>query len=273
MFSISELHIYPIKSLGGISVNTARLTDRGLKYDRRWMLVDKNNRFLTQREFPAMALLQVNLANNGLEVHHKKIAEEILVIPFQPGSDKMVMVDVWEDKCGAQFVSKEADEWISDMLAMHCRLVYMPDATNRRVDDRYAKNMDITSFSDGYPLLMIGQSSLDDLNSHLSEPLPMNRFRPNIVFSGGEPYEEDTMEHFSINGIDFFGVKLCSRCVITTIDQDEAIKAKEPLKTLAAYRLKDNNVYFGQNLLYRGEGEICTGDIIEIKKKKEPVWS
>jgi uncharacterized protein YcbX len=272
MLTVSELHIYPIKSLGGISLNDAGLTDRGIQYDRRWMLVNKNNQFLTQREFPAMALLKVNLTNNGLRVHHKKIAEETLVIPFQPEINEMAMVEIWEDKCEAQFVSNQADEWFSDMLAMHCRLVYMPDVSNRRVNDNYARNKDITSFSDGYPLLMIGQSSLDDLNSRLSEPLPMNRFRPNIVFTGGEPYEEDVMEHFTINGIDFFGVKLSSRCVITTIDQDEAIKAKEPLRTLAAYRTKENNVYFGQNLLYRGEGEIHTGDIIEIKIKKLPVW-
>jgi uncharacterized protein YcbX len=269
MLTVSELHIYPVKSLGGISLNSVIVTDRGLQYDRRWMLVDKNNQFLTQREFPAMALLQVNITVSGLEVHHKKIAGETLVIPFEVRSDEVVIVEIWEDRCEAQFVSNEADEWFSDMLAIRCRLVYMPDATKRNVDRNYATNKEITSFSDGYPLLMIGYSSLDDLNTRLSEPLPMNRFRPNLVFSGGDPYEEDTMEHFVINGIDFFGVKLCSRCAITTIDQNEATRAKEPLRTLAAYRMKDNNVYFGQNLLYRGEGKIHTGDIIEIKKKKK----
>jgi uncharacterized protein YcbX len=269
MLTISQLNIYPIKSLGGISLNAARLTDRGLQYDRRWMLVDMDNRFMTQREFPVMSLLQVSLTEDGLKIHHKKNPGETLFISFQPQSNEMLMVEVWEDKCEAQLVSNKADEWFSDMLAMRCRMVYMPDTTNRNVDGTYAMNKEITSFSDGYPMLMIGQSSLDDLNSRLSESLPMNRFRPNIVFTGGKPYEEDTMEHFVINGIDFFGVKLCSRCVITTIDQEEAIKAKEPLKTLSTYRMQNNNVYFGQNLLFSGKGEIHTGDIIEIRKEKQ----
>jgi uncharacterized protein YcbX len=269
MLSVSELYIYPIKSLGGISLDVARLTDKGLQYDRRWMLVDMNNRFITQREFPVMSLLQVSLTEESLRIQHKKISGETLFIPFQPQSNEMQMVEIWEDKCKAQLVSHEADEWFSDMLVMQCRLVYMPDTTNRNVDSMYAMNKEITSFSDGYPMLMIGQSSLDDLNSHLPEPLPMNRFRPNIVFTGGKPFEEDTMEHFVINEIDFFGVKLCSRCAITTIDQDEATKAKEPLKTLATYRMQDNNVYFGQNLLSKGEGEIHIGDLIEIKTKKQ----
>ena len=269
MLSVSELYIYPIKSLGGISLKVTSLTDRGLQYDHRWMLMDNNNRFITQREFPIMSLLQVNLSEEGLKIHHKKNSGQTLFIPFQPQSNEILKVEVWEDKCEAQLVSKKADEWFSDILTLQCRLVYMPDATNRNVDNVYAMNREITSFSDGYPMLMIGQSSLNDLNSRLSEPLPMNRFRPNIVFTGGEPYEEDVMEHFVINLIDFFGVKLCSRCVVTTIDQGEAIKAKEPLKTLATYRMRDNNVYFGQNLLYKGEGEIHTDDLIQIKTKKQ----
>jgi len=269
MLSVSELYIYPIKSLGGIALNAAKLTDRGLQYDRRWMLVDKNNRFLTQREFPAMALLQVKIASGGLQVYHKKDEGETLFIPFQIQSNEIVTVEVWEEKCEAQLVSNKFDKWFSDRLATDCRLVYMPDTTNLKVNDRYAFNGEITSFSDGYPMLMIGQSSLEDLNSRLAEPLPMNRFRPNIVFTGGEPYQEDSMEHFIINEIDFFGVKLCSRCVITTINQDEAIQSKEPLKTLAAYRAKDNKVYFGQNLLYKGEGMIQIGDSIEIKTSKK----
>jgi len=269
MLSVSELYIYPIKSLGGISLKTATLTDRGFRYDRRWMLVDMNNRFITQREFPVMSLLQVSLTEDGLKIQHKKNPGESLSIPFQPPGNNMIIVEVWEDKCEAQLVSNETDEWFSDMLTLPCRLVYMPDSTNRKVDSNYAMNKDITSFSDGYPMLIIGQSSLNDLNSRLPAPLPMNRFRPNIVFAGGEPYEEDAMEHFVINEINFFGVKLCSRCVITTIDQDEAAKAKEPLKTLATYRMQDNNVYFGQNLLCKGEGEIHSGDIIEIKTRKK----
>ncbi|MES1197765.1 MAG: MOSC N-terminal beta barrel domain-containing protein [Chitinophagaceae bacterium] len=268
MLKVSELYIYPIKSLGGIFLNEAKLTDRGFQYDRCWMLVDKNNCFLTQRELPGMALLQVQLATEGLQVHHKKQPGEILFIPFQSQSTEKLIVKVFDDICHAQAVSAEADKWFSNMLSFDCRLVFMPETTHRKVDSRYAGNEEITSFTDGYPLLMIGQSSLDDLNGRLEESLPINRFRPNIVFTGGLPYEEDTMEHFTINEINFFGVKLSARCMITTTNQADASRGKEPLKTLATYRTRDKNVYFGQNLLFKGEGEIRLNDVIEIITKK-----
>ncbi len=151
---------------------------------------------------------------------------------------------------------------------MQCRLVYMPDATNRRVDKAYASYDEITSFSDAYPISLIGQLSLDDLNTRLQEPVPINRFRPNIVFTGGEPFEEDTMEEFSINDIKFSGVKLCARCVVTTINQDDGEKGNEPLKTLATYRMRNNKIYFGHNLLHKGSGVISVGDELEIIKTK-----
>ena len=144
----------------------------------------------------------------------------------------------------------------------------MPESTKRKVEEAYAFNDDITSFSDGYPILLIGQASVDDLNSRLEEPLPMNRFRPNIVLAGGQPFEEDTMEQFSINEINFYGVKLCERCVITTTNQETSIKGKEPLKTLAKYRLTNNKVLFGQNVLCGGEGAIRVGDEIKPVKTK-----
>ena len=262
MLTVSELFIYPIKSLGGFRIDAAELTDRGFKYDRRWMLVGNNNHFLTQREFPAMALLQVELANNVLKVTHK-LSGDSLQIPLSATINETAIADIWDDSCEVQFVSAAADEWFSQTLGVHCRLVHMPDTSERKVETAYAINEEITSLSDGYPLLIIGQSSLDDLNSRLPEPLPMNRFRPNIVFTGGLAFEEDKLAHFRINEIDFYGVKLCARCPITTIDQDNAVKSKEPLRTLATYRMKDNKVYFGQNLLYNGTGTLHVGD--EIK--------
>jgi uncharacterized protein YcbX len=147
----------------------------------------------------------------------------------------------------------------------------MPDIERRKVDERYALNNEITSFSDGYPLLMIGQASLDDLNSRMAEPLAMDRFRPNIVFLGGAPYDEDTMEHVKANDIDLYGVKLCARCVVTTINQLTAEKEKEPLKTLAGYRMKDNKVYFGQNILFKQAGMIKVGDTLKIIATKPRV--
>jgi uncharacterized protein YcbX len=269
MLEVSELFIYPVKSLGGIPVNSATITDRGFQYDRRWMLVDANNCFLTQREFPQMALLQVDFFDGGFIVHHKIKKSQPAIISNSVFSNEGATAEVWSDKCRVQFVSRMLDEWFSDILSLQCRLVYMPDVSRRRVDSRYALNKEITSLSDGYPFLIIGQSSLDDLNGRLAEPLPINRFRPNIVFTGGEPYMEDRMESFSINDIQFFGVKLCGRCTITTISQENATRAAEPLKTLSTYRKKNSKIYFGQNLLHEGDGEIHVGDVINIHQLKE----
>ena len=270
MYTISQLFIYPVKSLGGIEVTDAQLTDRGLQYDRRWMLVDNNNQFLTQREHPVMCLLQTAIEGDKLIVYYKNNPEDKVHVLLQPlPTKKTVQVQVWDDECAAWFVSDEADEWCSNKLSMPCRLVYMPENEKRKVDARYATGEDITSFSDGYPLLMIGQASLDDLNSRLLEPLPMDRFRPNIVFTGGQPYDEDTMSHVRVNEIDLYGVKLCARCTITTINQTNGIKAKEPLLTLAGYRMKNNKIYFGQNVLLQQTGYLKTGDAIEVIQMKQ----
>lgn len=269
MLEVSELFIYPIKSLGGISLQSVKVTDRGFEYDRRWMLVDSQNVFLTQREIPQMALLQVGIDDEVVTVKHKRREGESIHFPVSTFSNHSLTIQIWNDQCEARTVDSKLDEWFSDMLSFQCRLVYMPDSSTRRVDTQYAFQNEITSLSDGYPFLIIGQASLDDLNGRLVERLPINRFRPNLVFTGGYPFEEDTMEHFSINGIDFYGVKLCARCPIPNTNQDNAIRAKEPLKTLATYRQWDNKVFFGQNLLHRGEGRIFVGDKIEIHKTKQ----
>jgi uncharacterized protein YcbX len=268
MLTVSELYIYPIKSLGGIALNTATLTDRGFEYDRRWLLVDEHNQFLTQREVNTMALLKVQLTEQGLLVQHIGDPGTTLLIPFQPEITESMMVTVWSNHCRAYRVSDVADAWFSKQLGLPCRLVYMPDSTHRFIDSRYAHHKEITSFSDAFPLLLIGQASLDDLNGRLPAPMPMNRFRPNIVFTGGTAFLEDSMKHFEINGIHFFGVKPCARCVITTIDQQTGEMAKEPLKTLSTYRTKRNKIYFGQNLLYQGTGVVSIGDTITIHEQQ-----
>ena len=263
MLTVSELYIYPVKSLGGISVPSALLTDRGFEYDRRWMLVDTHHRFLSQRELPQMALLQVRLHEQGLIIHHKNIDQPPLLIPAEPTGESC-QVSIWDDECSARWVDSHADEWLSRMLSFPCRLVYMPDTSRRLVDPVFAHRHEVTSFSDAFPLLVIGQASLDDLNTRLPSPLPMDRFRPNIVFTGGEPYQEDTMGHFQIAGISFFGVKPCARCAITTIDQQTAQKSKEPLRTMNSYRTRNNKIYFGQNLLFEGTGKISVNDRLVV---------
>ncbi|MVN21804.1 MOSC domain-containing protein [Mucilaginibacter arboris] len=268
MLKISGLFVYPIKSLGGIALHTAQVCNRGLEHDRRWMLVDENNRFLSQREIPEMALLQVEFVDNGLWVMHQQQAESSIFIPFMFDAKEAAVCTIWDDKCLSEFVDREIDAWFTEMLQLKCRLVYMPKTTLRQVDQQYAQPDQVTSFADAYPFLMVGQASLDELNGRLPEAVPMDRFRPNIVFTGGTPFQEDQMQHFTISNINFYGVKPCARCPVITINQENGIIGKEPLKTLAGYRKKNNKVYFGQNLVHDGEGVISIGDEINIKELK-----
>jgi uncharacterized protein YcbX len=268
---LSELWIYPIKSLGGISLTSATLTERGLAHDRRWMLVDETGRFLSQRTFPEMALLRVELTDDALVVRHKTRPVDPLVIPLASSSTNTVDVQVWDDTMPGQTGFSDADAWFTEVLSRPCRLIYQPEATRRPVDPRYAHHHEITSFSDGFPFLLIGQSSLDDLNSRLETPLPMLRFRPNMVFTGGPAFDEDAWHSFQIGSQAFFAVKPCARCVMTTIDPETAEKGKEPLRTLARYRNWNSKILFGQNILPGPElGRISVGDEVVVHTRKNP---
>lgn len=262
-YILSEIYIYPIKSLGGISLDTAEVTERGLKNDRRWMLVDENNKFFTQRLVKTMSLLQTSIASESLIVFNKTNPDEKIEIPFTPKSNQTEKAVVWDDKVDVIPYGKEINDWFTEQLKIQCKLVFMPDETERKVDINYAKNNELTSFADGYPFLIIGQESLNLLNSKLAEPLPINRFRPNFVFTGGNPHDEDSWKRFTINDIIFKPVKPCARCVITTVNQNNAEQGIEPLKTLATYRAVGNKVMFGMNLLHEGSGVVSVGDELE----------
>ena len=264
--TLSQIYIYPIKSLGGISLKTALVQERGLQYDRRWMLVDEKGQFLTQRTFAEMALLQVDLTTEGLLVRHKLKPLKPLIIPYLPESQRQISVSIWDDVCLATEVSAAANAWFTAALNRVCRLVYMPDTTRRLVDEKYAEKGEIVSFADAYPVLVIGEASLQDLNNRLPCPVPMNRFRPSLVFTGGQPFEEDTWNYFTIQNNQFQGVKRCSRCVLTTINQATAEKGQEPLRTLAEYRRVGNKVLFGQNVIpVAADATVSIGDIIQVQ--------
>lgn len=264
MYKISGLFVYPIKSLRGISVNQTDLTRTGFEWDRRWMLVDENNRFLSQRECNQLALFTVKMDADVITIYNRPKN----VVPFSfhvrecSGIEKKV--SIWEDVCDAVEVSAAVDAWFSEILERKVQLVYMPDTTQRTIDPDYAvKGSDTTSFSDGFPILMIGESSLKELNRRLDHPVGIDRFRPNLVFSGGLPHDEDRMLRFSANSVDFYGVKPCARCVITTLDPETGIGGKEPLRTLSLYRSFENGIYFGQNVIGPSEGYIKIGDRLE----------
>lgn len=262
--TLSHLFIYPIKSLGGISLTEAQVEERGLQYDRRWMLTDPNGHLLSQRDIPQMALLDVEIGTQSLRVSHRWQSIPPLDVPLTSPQAALRPVTVWDDTFEAVPVGSEANEWFSAVLGTHSRLVYLPEHSVRRVDEKYVPEPLNVSFADGYPLLIIGQASLDGLNARLAEPLPMNRFRPNLVFTGGEPHEEDTWSNFRIGTISFRGVKPCARCVMTTINQQTAEKGAEPLKTLTSYRRNGHKILFGQNLVALSAGKIRVGDKLEL---------
>ncbi|HEY7752044.1 MAG TPA: MOSC N-terminal beta barrel domain-containing protein [Ignavibacteriaceae bacterium] len=267
MYKLTEINIYPVKSLGGISLKSSGVEERGLKYDRRCMLVDEDGMFFTQREHPQMALLQPKIENGVLKISHKLSGTRGISIPKEPNGGKLINVIVWNDQCKAMTYSKNIDEWFSDSLGFKCRLVYMPDSTERRVNPAYVENK-IVSFADAYPFLIIGEESLNELNRRMESPLPMNRFRPNLVFSGGESFDEDKWKKIVIGEVNFLVVKPCARCTITTVNQNTGERGKEPLKTLATFRNFDGKVLFGQNMVSENRGEIHLGSEINIAEWK-----
>jgi len=260
---LSQIWIYPIKSLGGINLSSALVMEKGLQYDRRLMLVDETGLAMTQRVFPKMALFKLSIDKDLLTItygqHSMKLHLES--IPLESSTT----VRIWDDTVSAFNVAPPYSQWFSDLLELPCRLVYFPEKNSRPVNPKYEVNQEQVSLADAYPFLIIGQGSLDDLNSKLKEPVPMNRFRPNFVFTGGQPFEEDTWRNFSIGHTRFVGVKLCDRCVLTTVNQDTAEKGSEPLKTLSSYRKRDNKVYFGQNLVALDHQTVTVGEIITVQ--------
>ncbi|MGM9509291.1 MOSC domain-containing protein [Larkinella sp. GY13] len=266
---LKEIRIYPIKSLGGISLSEAVVEPKGFRYDRRWMLVKPDGTFLTQRENTVMALVEVELTDWHLRVYHRHRPDDVLEILLEKTTDESLTAYVWDRQAvDSLVVSPEADDWFSRLLGFPCRLVYMPDDSLRPVDPKYAQPEDVVSFADGFPYLVISTDSLDELNRRVEQPLEMVRFRPNLVVEGVLPHDEDTWYHFKIGELTFFGVKPCARCVLTTIDPESGQKGKEPLKTLATYRKLDSKILFGQNVLAETTGVLRVGDPVTILEKR-----
>ncbi|MFK5986254.1 MAG: MOSC domain-containing protein [Pseudomonadota bacterium] len=267
--TISGLWTYPIKSMAGISLRQSKLLAKGLEYDRSWMLVDNDLNFITQRQHPKMALISVSIEDYGLRVYYKNMPA--LIIPWvdtELESFQSLSVKIWKDECSALHINSAIDNWFGEVLGIDCRLVYIPDVSDRYVDRDYALNNEQTRFADGFPLLLISEASLNNLNSRLSaskkQPVNMQHFRPNIVVKGCAAFAEDQWKNFSINGTVFSAVKACSRCIITTVDPSTGERStdKEPLQTLLQYRKKENQVFFGQNVLfnYKTSQNLSLGD-------------
>ena len=269
--SLTGLYLYPVKSLGGYAVPAADVTPRGLRYDRRWLLVDERNRFMTQRQRPELALLALAPVHDGFLIHHRQRPELLsLFIPFEATPDRTLFVTIWDDTAWAWRGTPEADDWLTEALGLRCRLVYMSDIVRREVEPTLNPEGRLVSFADGYPYLLAGETALADLNTRLAQPVPMNRFRPNLVFRGGAPYDDDTWEDFQIGDVVFRAVRGCGRCVLTTIDQQTAIKnpVGDPLRTLATYRQTEGSTLFGQNVTGPLAGHLRVGDAVRVLTRK-----
>ncbi|WP_418264808.1 MOSC domain-containing protein [Flavobacterium faecale] len=270
MLQLLEIWVYPIKSLSGISLKQSQVTSRGLELDRRWMLVDDSGIFITQREYPQLALFQVQIIDGFLLVTHSNfIGERVKISLSQKNDNSRVKVVVWEDEVEAILVDEGISNWFSKILGFSVRLVYMPEESHRKVDSKYAVSVgDITSFSDGFPFLIIGQTSLNDLNSRLDNPISIKRFRPNFVFTGGKAYEEESWKEFHIGSLIFYGVKPSGRCVITTVNPELGqFAGKEPLLTLSKYKKVEKKVIFGQNVIAKNQGILEIGQEIFVVRK------
>jgi uncharacterized protein len=260
---ISALYCYPIKSCAAVPLLEARIDACGIRHDRRLLLTDADGVFLTQREHPRLALIKPEIDGDHLTVVAPEMPTLTLAI-VQTGVPHAVRI--WRDTCQAIDQGDVAADWFGAFLHTRCRLVAMAPNFVRRVNPQYARRAeDQVGFADGYPFLLTTEASLQDLNARLAAPLPMNRFRPNIVIAGSTPYAEDRWQSLRLGPVDFAVAKPCVRCVITTTDQETTQKGQEPLRTLATYRhVSGLGVTFGQNLIHLEPGTLRLGDPVVL---------
>lgn len=260
---ISALYLYPIKSAAAVPLEVAEIDELGIVGDRRLMVVDRSGRMVTQRSVPTLALVKPRFEGDEVVVTAPGMPE--LRIPRRCEEGEPLQAVVWGDWVDAIRIDREADRWLSQLLAREVRLAYMPHTTFREVDRDYAEAGKRVSFADGFPFLLTTEASLADLNARMASPVPMSRFRPNVVVSGGEPWAEDGWKRIRAGSVRFDVVKPCARCVITTVDQVTGALGKEPLATLSTFRKVDAKVLFGHNLVHRNRGHLRVGDPVELE--------
>lgn len=261
--NIAELNIYPVKSTAQVKLKKSAVLPTGLELDREWLLVDQNKELVTARAYPR--LLQVR---TGMEKNKLKITIPLESFSFQSESaGEEVILQFFNEQLNGFTYSSAASQWFSDYLGIECQLIHQKEVFRPMLEKRGGELGDRVNFGDEAPILLIGQGSLDDLNSRLEHPVTMGHFRPNIVISGTDPYEEDDWKMIRIGSCEFKVAQVCRRCVFTTIDPvtHEKSKTGEPLRTLAGYRkVADGGVAFGMHLIPRKFGEIRVGDTLEI---------
>lgn len=264
---LSQIYLYPVKSLRGFSVDRANITKRGLEYDRRFMVVDSMGEFLTIRERPAMAT--VKTAINGDKLVLSNAFDDSVAVPLTPPPGALKPVRVWSSTVDAHEVSDEANALLSESLDTDARLVYMPDSSERTLKPGRGEPGDIVSFADGYPLLIATEASLEELNRRIIErggkAVPMSRFRTNLVVTGARAFAEDALGTMSVGTARFRAAKPCVRCQVTTTDQITGeVLGPEPLATLATFRDSPDGVRFGTNLIPESSGTLRVGDVVSF---------
>jgi uncharacterized protein len=260
---LTGLTIYPVKAARGISVDHSEVDAFGLRYDRRWMVVNPSGEFLSQRTHPRLALIVPSIVDGTLRIAAPGMPP--LELPLRPVDTIRSRVAVWRDSCSASWLGEEPADWFSEFLQSACSLVHMPDRVFRPADPAYAPSGVRVSFADAFPFLLISEESLEALNRRLPQALPMNRFRPNLIVAGAKPYAEDEWTSIVMGEIGMRVVKPCGRCVVTTTDQTTGERGKEPLRTLATYRKRDGEVMFGQNVVHQQPGYLRIGDPIVLR--------
>lgn len=266
---ISEIHVYPVKSLGGISLQSAQLTLAGFQFDRQWMVVQPDGTFMTQRQFPQMALIETAIVDDMLVLSTFGMGTHI--VNSVNDNAKRIDTEVWGDQISAMEYDPITNDWLSQAIDFPCKLVSFPTDQTRQCDQEFANSGEHTKFADGFPLLLLSQESLDDLNQRLHAPVGMDRFRPNIVVKGCDAFAEDHWHTIRINNdsspVDLRVAKPCARCSVPTVNQQTGVLAgPEPIHTLSSYRRRDGAVYFGMNLIPSGEGGVSVGDGVSIVK-------
>lgn len=258
---VSALYIYPIKSCAGIELQGVRFDDRGPQFDRRFMVISSDGQMVTQRTAPQLCLARPALSPTALTVRAPDLPN--LTLPLESGGRRTSAV-VWGHETEALDQGDQAAAWFSRLLDQPVRLVRWADDQIRPTSKRHTDRDGQIGFADGYPILLLSEASLNDLNRRLAAPLPMNRFRPNVVVRGCGAFAEDSWREIDLGALTCSVVKACVRCAITTVDQASAAVGREPLATLAGYRRKDNRVVFGQNCIHHGRGHIRVGDPVTI---------
>jgi uncharacterized protein len=266
--TLSALHIYPVKGLKGIELESAACTDRGLEHDRRWMVVDGNGDFLSQREVPKMATIWTDIAGGSLVLSAPDLPS--VDVPLDAKPAQPFKVRVWKSVCDAIPVSAEADVWLSGYLGRSCRLVHMPDSTKRFSPTEHSGGEKLVGFADAFAYLVTTEASLADLNSRLAaraqRPVPMNRFRPNLVVSGSGSFAEDGWREIRVGEAVLRAARRCGRCQVTTTDQSTGeVTGPEPLATLSTFHADpESGPCFGVNFVTVTAGGVSLGDTVEV---------